>query len=132
MPWKRELTDVDTVWIDERDRLAYRQLRGDTLSEEEFARLTELNARLDELYVPERGISTEAEALMMAVFMRERDDLAWRQAQGESLTQAEIARLAAMEARLDAWEPPLEPLPPDVQALLDRFSRPDRGSDGDV
>ncbi len=50
--------------------------------------------------------------------MQVRDRLAWRSACGEHLTDRERATLLALDSILDSLDPPAEPLPLEVQAIL--------------
>lgn len=50
--------------------------------------------------------------------MHVRDELAWRAAKGERLSNTEKATLLALDAVLDSLEPPSAPLPPEVQDLM--------------
>jgi hypothetical protein len=56
--------------------------------------------------------------------MHVRDELAWRAARGEALSEVERATLHALDTVLDSLEPPPEPLPRDVQDILRDVLRP--------
>jgi hypothetical protein len=54
-------------------------------------------------------------------YIDERDTLALRKLNGETLTPEEDARLAEMNDWLDEHLPKPPPLPPEVQKLLDEY-----------
>ena len=51
-----------------------------------------------------------------------RDELAWRACLGD-LSPEQLAALGALDARLDELDPGPEPLPADVQAILEAHRR---------